>query len=506
MAVHVVRQSKVRHVFCQPEKRDLCYDGVRITKVTWDSLFCAVNPKFIAIVTEAAGGGAFMVLPANKPGKVEKDYPLVSGHRAAVLDIQWCPFNDNVIASASEDTTIKVWQIPDGGPTTAIVDPVVSLERHEKRVGIIQWHPSANNILLSAGSDTLVVIWNVGTGEVLKAIQVHPDLLFSCEWNYDGSKLVTTCKDKMIRVIDPRSGEVIEEGKGHEGSKPQRAIWLRDGHIFTTGFSRMSERQYALRSDAMIHDPIINIDLDSSNGVLIPIYDSDLSMIYLIGKGDSAIRYFEINMQQAPYVHYVNTYSSSEPQRGLGLMPKRGLDISLNEINRFYKLHGKGLVEPLKMICPRKSDLFQADLFPEARSDQPALSADEWFVEKLDKDPLLISLKGGYQSKQTQQLQVAKKKPNVLDKMPSKAGDGQAPGAGADAAAAESSAVVEALKNEVRMLKRLLIAQDRRIEALESKCGLTPKSERPTSSPSDNEAEPTVRTNGSTSPKATNGS
>lgn len=41
-------------------------------------------------------------------GRVERDYPLVSGHKGAVLDIAWCPFNDSVIASSSEDCTVKV--------------------------------------------------------------------------------------------------------------------------------------------------------------------------------------------------------------------------------------------------------------------------------------------------------------------------------------------------------------------------------------------------------------
>lgn len=31
-----------------------------------------------------------------------------------------------------------------------------------------------------------------------------------------------------------------------------RAIYLKDGTIFTTGFSRMSERQYALRHEVQL--------------------------------------------------------------------------------------------------------------------------------------------------------------------------------------------------------------------------------------------------------------
>nr|VZI23278.1 unnamed protein product [Spirometra erinaceieuropaei] len=32
----------------------------------------------------------------------------------------------------------------------------------------------------------------------------------------------------------------------HPGTKPQQAVYLKNGRIFTTGFSPMSERQYAL--------------------------------------------------------------------------------------------------------------------------------------------------------------------------------------------------------------------------------------------------------------------
>lgn len=62
----VVRQSKFRHVFGQAVKNDQCYDDIRVSRVTWDSAFCAVNPKFVAIIIEASGGGAFLVLPLLK--------------------------------------------------------------------------------------------------------------------------------------------------------------------------------------------------------------------------------------------------------------------------------------------------------------------------------------------------------------------------------------------------------------------------------------------------------
>jgi len=46
------------------------------------------------------------------------------------------------------------------------------------------------------------------------------------------------------------------------------------------------------------------------------------------------LRYFEITDEE-PYVHYLNQYQSRESQRGLGFMPKRGVDTSKNEIARY---------------------------------------------------------------------------------------------------------------------------------------------------------------------------
>lgn len=41
-------------------------------------------------------------------GRISPDHPLVGGHKGPVLDIAWCPHNDNVIASGSEDCVVKV--------------------------------------------------------------------------------------------------------------------------------------------------------------------------------------------------------------------------------------------------------------------------------------------------------------------------------------------------------------------------------------------------------------
>ena len=47
-------------------KKENCYEGVKISRNAHEGNFCAVNPRHVAIVTESAGGGAFVVIPIDK--------------------------------------------------------------------------------------------------------------------------------------------------------------------------------------------------------------------------------------------------------------------------------------------------------------------------------------------------------------------------------------------------------------------------------------------------------
>jgi coronin-1B/1C/6 len=64
--------------------------------------------------------------------------------------------------------------------------------------------------MLFLGGDMKIFIWNVGTSTILTTIDCHPEVILSVSWNYNGSRIVTSCKDKMLRVINPRNGEVLQ--------------------------------------------------------------------------------------------------------------------------------------------------------------------------------------------------------------------------------------------------------------------------------------------------------
>jgi coronin-2 len=83
------RSSKFRHVFGKPASKENCYDSVPITRSVHDNHFCAVNPHFIAVVTECAGGGAFLVIPLNQVSTPGNPQALTEGKQEGflVLDV-----------------------------------------------------------------------------------------------------------------------------------------------------------------------------------------------------------------------------------------------------------------------------------------------------------------------------------------------------------------------------------------------------------------------------------
>jgi len=105
-------------------------------------------------------------------------------------------------------------------------------------------------------------------------------------------------------------------------------------------------------------------------------------------------------------------------------MCKRGVDTKKNEIVRFFKLHtSKNMIEPISMIVPRKSEMFQDDIYPPTASSCPSLTADEW-ISGQNREPILISLKDGIisQSPTITTYKAVKRGSSVMDTGPGRTG------------------------------------------------------------------------------------
>jgi len=394
-----VRSSKFRHVFGNPAKKEHTYDGVKVSKSAWDSNKIKVNTKFLSVLWDASGGGAIAVIPLEQQGKIPASLPLVAGHKAEVLDIDFHPFNENLIASAAEDAYVKIWHIPNGGLKSTLTEPVQSLQGHKRKVGTCDFNPVANNVLATSSTDLEIKIWDIEKGDVKTTISGHSDIIQNVSWNSEGTLISTASKDKKLRIIDPRTGGVTAEREGHAGVKGSRVQFLKEGKLLSVGFSKVSERQMCLWDIRNLSECHQTENIDSAAGLLMPFFDPDTNVLYIAGKGDGNIRYYEYTPEESK-LYYLTEYKSAVPQRGLGVLPKRACNIGECEIARLYKISGDGkTVEPISFQVPRKSDLFQDDLFPDTYAGEPSVTAEEWFSGK-NVPPKTVSLSVGFVPKE----------------------------------------------------------------------------------------------------------
>eukprot|EP00761_Pharyngomonas_kirbyi_P008516 gb/GECH01008527.1/.p1 GENE.gb/GECH01008527.1/~~gb/GECH01008527.1/.p1 ORF type:complete len:455 (+),score=92.75 gb/GECH01008527.1/:1-1365(+) len=392
--MQVVRNSKFRHVFGTGYKQEMSYQGLKVKTTANDSDWIKANSKFFAVSWQA-GGGAIVVMNHEDVGKhTAGNMPLITGHKATVVDFDFNPFNDYVIATASEDQTSRIWAIPEGGVKETIDTPLVELEGHDRKLTHCKFHPLASNVLFTAAADNLLKVWDIENGAEKLSIDVHKNAIQSFDFNVDGSQMVTHSKDKKLRLLDPRSNSVANEADGHAGVKGARVQWLNNlDMIHTVGFSKMAERQHRLYDPRNLSEPLFSENIDVASGLLMSFFDEDSGLMFLAGKGDANIRYYEID-DKKPYMHFVSQYSSSKPQKGMTMMPKYTVDVNQCEIVRMLKLESDA-VQPISFTVPRKAtDVFQKDLYPDTVAPEPVLTAEEWFNGK-NAEPKTMSMKPG---------------------------------------------------------------------------------------------------------------
>jgi len=305
------------------------------------------------------------------------------GHTAQITDFEFSPQNPRILGSAAMDAMVKIWAIPKDGLKQNMEECAVDCSGHDKKVVAIKFNPLVENLLVSASDDKNFKFWDITSGKVTLNIEDAGFVPHNLCWNAEGSMLAATDKNKMLFIMDPRASEkhVTQSTICHESLKGSRVVWMHKANrIFTCGSSKNAERQFKIWDARDISKPLAEEGIDSGSGQLMPFWDEDTSLMFLAGRGDGNIRYYEF-VDEEPYYYSVDAFKSNVPQKGMGIIPKVGVDTSIHEVLRFLKLQSTDVV-PISFCVPRKSSLFQSDIYPKTMSPKPNCSIEEWLNGK----------------------------------------------------------------------------------------------------------------------------
>nr|CAI5857096.1 unnamed protein product [Callosobruchus analis] len=340
----------------------------------------AASAMFMAFNWEHAGS-SLAVLPINDFGRKSKLMPLLHAHTDTVTDMEFSPFHDGLLATGSQDCLVKIWHIPKEGLEEPISNPGCTFSHKQRRVETVGFHPCAD-FLLHSTSFTTLTLWDLISEQEIFSNADHTEVIQSVSWKRDGTLLVTSCKDKQLRILDPRTEQsCLKSANSHAGIKDSRVVWLGEqDKVLSTGFDAQRLRQIIIRDLRNFSQPEKTLELDCSTGILIPLYDADTGMLFLAGKGDTTIGYMEVS-ERDPYL-IEGIRHSGEQTKGVCLVPKRALNVMQGEVNRILQLTSSSVI-PIMYQVPRKTYRdFHADLYPDTPGYKTELTASLWIQGK----------------------------------------------------------------------------------------------------------------------------
>lgn len=384
------RTSRFKNTEARVPRREAWIGDVRAGSATSCGNHIKSSRCLVAFNTDSAGVlGIVHVEAGNGHGQSISQFTC---HSDLVTDFDFSPFNDFLLATCSADESVKVWHL---GPDVQDLpsSAAVTLGPEGCQVETLQFHPSADGVLAS-GAGKVSKVWDVASEKPLAVLDTHNDQIQSLSWRQDGALLGTSCRDKQLRIFDPRvTSSAVQSTLGHDNNKDSRLLWVSTSdYILSVGFRQMRDREAKLWDARKFNSSVASFSLDTSPGTVIPLYDPDTNLLILAGKGESTIYCCEVSTA-VPALTQINQCLTEMKTRGVAMVPKLALDVMACEVARVLQLTDNFIV-PISYTVPRKSmKEFHEDLFPETPGNIAPIKASEWWagsneqVQKVSLNP-----------------------------------------------------------------------------------------------------------------------
>ncbi|KOM32377.1 hypothetical protein LR48_Vigan01g193300 [Vigna angularis] len=158
-----------------------------------------------------------------------------AGHQGEVNCVKWDP-TGSLLASCSDDITAKIWSMKQD---TYLHD----LREHSKEIYTIRWSPTGpgtNNpnhklVLASASFDSTVKLWDVELGKLIYSLDGHRHPVYSVAFSPNGEYLVSGSLDRSMHIWSLKEGKIVKTYTGNGGIF--EVCWNKEGDKIAACFA-----------------------------------------------------------------------------------------------------------------------------------------------------------------------------------------------------------------------------------------------------------------------------
>jgi serine/threonine protein kinase len=163
-------------------------------------------------------------------------------HDQWVHSVDFSP-DGKLLATASDDASLRLWQVPAGSLERKIESPMGGMTSVEF---------SPNNLLLAAGSwEGKVGLWQVSNGNLLRTLEVGESGIKAVEFSPDGSWLAVSSEDSSISIWKVSDLSLVQTLQGHTAAVLSLAF-SPDGTLLASASEDHSIRLWRVSDGSLV--------------------------------------------------------------------------------------------------------------------------------------------------------------------------------------------------------------------------------------------------------------
>lgn len=148
------------------------------------------------------------------------------GHEAIVEDVQWHQLHPALFGSVSDDYSCMIWDIRANSNTHRH-----KIQAHSAEVNCLSFSPYSEFTLATGSADTTVALWDLRNLKLkLHSFESHTDEIFQVQWSpHHEAVLASSGTDRRLHVWDlSRIGMEQTEMDAEDG--PPELLFIHGGH------------------------------------------------------------------------------------------------------------------------------------------------------------------------------------------------------------------------------------------------------------------------------------